>query len=227
MLPVQHAKCCLLHLFVLPPSVSVFVLIFKEVLTLCIFVGQFYWHLNMPSISTCWSPCFWHMNVREGTFAVAFYTTVSFSVWVTREPFVIHIFFVQFFPIVIIAYTAYVMRGGDSAQFYLPYFEADVKDSKKFKPSHKKNGNSNHVFFFEFFSNAVCWGHSYSILLDVHHLLLHVGARRQKRVQRSFLSLDDLHDTCGFISSCLWLVDHHWLLHCKFYFLMSEFKSDC
>jgi hypothetical protein len=24
------------------------------------------------------------------------------------------------------------MRGGDSAQFYLPYFEADVKDSKKF-----------------------------------------------------------------------------------------------
>lgn len=39
--------------------------------------------------------------------------------------------FIQFFPIVIIAYTAYVMRGGDSSQFYLPYFEADVKDSKK------------------------------------------------------------------------------------------------
>nr|CAH0104650.1 unnamed protein product [Daphnia galeata] len=63
----------------------------------------------MPSISTCWSPCFWHMNVREGTYAVAFYTT--------------------FFPIVIIAYTAYVMRGGDSAQFYLPYFEADIKNT--------------------------------------------------------------------------------------------------
>ena len=32
------------------------------------------------------------------------------------------------------------MRGGDSAQFYLPYFEADVKNSKKCKPCRQKNG---------------------------------------------------------------------------------------
>jgi len=33
--------------------------------------------IKMPEITTCWSPCFWHMNVRDGTFAVAFYTTVN------------------------------------------------------------------------------------------------------------------------------------------------------
>ena len=65
-------------------------------------------------------------------------------------------------------------------------------------------------------SDAVCWGHSHSVLSGIHHLLFHVGARCPKRVQRSFLSLDDLHDSCGIISSCLRSVDHHRLLHCKF-----------
>lgn len=34
---------------------------------------------GMPALSSCWSPCFWHMNVREGTYAVAAYTIVSMS----------------------------------------------------------------------------------------------------------------------------------------------------
>ena len=33
------------------------------------------------------------------------------------------------FSVVIIAYTCYVMNGGDSSQFYLPYYETNLADS--------------------------------------------------------------------------------------------------
>ena len=60
-------------------------------------------------LKTCWSPCFWHSNVRHGSYAVAVYTALmSFC---------------------LLVYTAYVMNGGDSSQFYLPFFESDLETS--------------------------------------------------------------------------------------------------
>ena len=56
-----------------------------------------------PHIKTCWSPCFWHGTVRAGSYAVAAYT-LGLS-------------------LMLLTYTAYVMGGGDSSQFYLPLFE--------------------------------------------------------------------------------------------------------
>jgi len=57
-------------------------------------------------IKTCWSPCFWYSTVRAGSYAVALYT-MGLSVC-------------------LLTYTAYVMQGGDSSQFYLPLFETDL-----------------------------------------------------------------------------------------------------
>ena len=60
-------------------------------------------------VKTCWSPCFWHSNVRTGSVAVALYTmAMSFC---------------------LIVYTAYLMNGGDASQVYLPYFEANLSTS--------------------------------------------------------------------------------------------------
>ena len=36
------------------------------------------------------------------------------------------------FSVVIIAYTSYVMAGGDASKFYLPYFETNLADSRFF-----------------------------------------------------------------------------------------------
>jgi len=54
-------------------------------------------------LKSCWSPCFWHNNVRDGTLAVAVYS-MAISVC-------------------LITYTAYVLAGGDTSQLYLPFFE--------------------------------------------------------------------------------------------------------
>jgi hypothetical protein len=62
--------------------------------------------LKMPHLKSCWTPCFWHGNVYDGSIAVAIYT---FSM-----------------SICIVTYSAYVMNGGDSSQLYLPYFEANL-----------------------------------------------------------------------------------------------------
>ena len=35
------------------------------------------------------------------------------------------------FSVVIIAYTGYVMSGGESSKFYLPYFETDLRLGSK------------------------------------------------------------------------------------------------
>jgi len=59
-----------------------------------------------PRIKTCWSPCFWHSNVRSGSYAVALYTLLL--------------------SLCLFTYIAYIMQGGDSSQFYLPLFETDL-----------------------------------------------------------------------------------------------------
>lgn len=117
------------------------------------------------------------------------------------------------------------MRGGESSQFYLPYFEADVKDSKQLQPVDLNLKILNYYFRLTITSNAVRWSNSYTVLLGIYHLLWNVSARCQKRVQRILLPLDDLHDTCGFISSCLWSLDHHWILHCKSIPFKLDFQS--
>ena len=60
-------------------------------------------------IKTCWSPCFWHSTVRAGSFAVAVYTMAL--------------------SLCIITYLINIINGGDSSQFYLPLFEADLHSS--------------------------------------------------------------------------------------------------
>merc|ERR1711934_718174 len=57
-------------------------------------------------VKTCWSPCFWHSNVRSGSFAIAVYT-IAMSV-------------------VIVTYLIDLLNGGDASQFYLPLFETDL-----------------------------------------------------------------------------------------------------
>ena len=34
-------------------------------------------------VKTCWSPCFWHSNVRSGSFAIAVYTIAMSVVIIT------------------------------------------------------------------------------------------------------------------------------------------------
>ena len=34
-------------------------------------------------VKTCWSPCFWHPNVRSGSFAIAVYTIAMSVVIIT------------------------------------------------------------------------------------------------------------------------------------------------
>ena len=34
-------------------------------------------------VKTCWSPCFWHSNVRSGSFAIAVYTIAMSVVVIT------------------------------------------------------------------------------------------------------------------------------------------------
>eukprot|EP00095_Tigriopus_kingsejongensis_P011258 snap_masked-scaffold708_size108518-processed-gene-0.2 protein:Tk11258 transcript:snap_masked-scaffold708_size108518-processed-gene-0.2-mRNA-1 annotation:"PREDICTED: uncharacterized protein LOC100123324" len=65
--------------------------------------------IKMIHLKSCWSPCFWHDNVRDGAMAVAAYT-VTMSVC-------------------LITYIAYIMLGGDSSQLFLPFFESNLKGS--------------------------------------------------------------------------------------------------
>ena len=54
-------------------------------------------------LKSCWSPCFWHGNVKDGSVAVAIYAMAM--------------------SLCLITYTAYVLAGGDASQLWLPFFE--------------------------------------------------------------------------------------------------------
>ncbi len=60
-------------------------------------------------LSSCWTPFFWHSNVRDGALAAAAYSA--------------------FLCVFVLAYTAYVMAGGDSSQLWLPFFETNLDSS--------------------------------------------------------------------------------------------------
>lgn len=63
----------------------------------------------MVHLSSCWTPFFWHNNVRDGSIAAAAYSA--------------------FMSVFVLAYTAYVMSGGDSSQLWLPFFETNLNNS--------------------------------------------------------------------------------------------------
>ncbi len=60
-------------------------------------------------MTSCWTPFYWHGNVRDGALAAAAYST--------------------FMSVFVLSYTAYVMSGGDSSQLYLPFFETNLNSS--------------------------------------------------------------------------------------------------
>ena len=66
----------------------------------------------MVHVKSCWTPCFWHGNVYEGSLAVTIYSMAM--------------------SICILTYTSYVMNGGDSSQLWLPYFEANLVKNLQF-----------------------------------------------------------------------------------------------
>ena len=66
-------------------------------------------------LSSCWTPCFWHNNVRDGSLAVAVYTF--------------------FMSLAVVTYCVYIMTGGDTSQLWLPFFETDLKDTLQGKSS--------------------------------------------------------------------------------------------
>ena len=65
-------------------------------------------HLR-KDLNSCWTPCFWHNNVHDGSLAVAIY---SF-----------------FMSLAVVTYCVYIMTGGDTSQLWLPFFETDLKDT--------------------------------------------------------------------------------------------------
>ncbi len=60
-------------------------------------------------LTSCWTPFFWHNNVRDGALAVAVYSI--------------------FLCVFVLTYTVYVMCGGDSSQLWLPFFETNLNNS--------------------------------------------------------------------------------------------------
>ena len=65
-------------------------------------------HLR-KDLNSCWTPCFWHNNVRDGSLAVAIYTF--------------------FMSLAVVTYCVYIMTGGDTSQLWLPFFETDLKNT--------------------------------------------------------------------------------------------------
>merc|ERR1712128_45733 len=133
-----------------------------------------YYENKYPSITnmylkTCWSPCFWHSTVRAGSYAVAVYTMAT--------------------SLCIITYLINILHGGDSSQFYLPLFEADLHSSTQHA------GRFCIIMF---------------TLLSIFSALLMVGI---KRCERLHATLDDPHGGDFDWPSHVWHVADFRLLH--------------
>ena len=63
----------------------------------------------MVHLYSCWSPCFWHNNVRDGSLATAIYS-LGMS-------------------LCCVVYMIYIMAGGDTSQLWLPFFETDLNST--------------------------------------------------------------------------------------------------
>lgn len=63
----------------------------------------------MTVLRVCWSPCWCHSTVKQGSAAVAIYTIVL--------------------NILSLVYISWVMRGGQSSDLYSPFFEADIDET--------------------------------------------------------------------------------------------------
>jgi len=64
---------------------------------------------KMVAAKSCWTPCFWHNNIVDGTVAISIYTFLM--------------------SICIITYSGYVINGGDSSQLWLPFFETNLNST--------------------------------------------------------------------------------------------------
>ncbi|CAG7722374.1 unnamed protein product [Allacma fusca] len=64
---------------------------------------------KMVVLRQFWTPCYWYDDVREALNAIVFYTSML--------------------SVIMITYTWYVLNGGESSQFYMPYFETDQATS--------------------------------------------------------------------------------------------------
>jgi len=60
-------------------------------------------------LTTCWTPFFWHNNIRDGALAAAAYSAL--------------------FCLFVLTYTTYVMSGGDSSELWSPFFETNLRSS--------------------------------------------------------------------------------------------------
>jgi len=83
----------------------------------------------MTALKTFWTPCFFYTDIKSATTTVAFYTAM--------------------FSLIAITYTCYVMAGGESSQYYMPYFETDIRNSTQIA------GAFAIVFFLGFFFSSI------------------------------------------------------------------------
>ncbi|CAL8130582.1 unnamed protein product [Orchesella dallaii] len=60
----------------------------------------------MVLLESFWTPFFWYETVTSAIVPIAVYTAAASALFIT--------------------YTVYVMTGGESSQYYMPYFEADI-----------------------------------------------------------------------------------------------------
>lgn len=98
----------------------------------------------MVHFHSCWSPCFWHNNVRDGSVATAVYTF--------------------FMSVCVIAYLVNIMTGGDTSQLWLPFFETDLDGTLQ-------GSGGFAVFYFcllALFSVMLLWG----VRTDIRGLML-------------------------------------------------------
>ena len=103
---------------------------------------------------SCWSPCFWHANVRDGSIAVGIYT-IGIS-------------------ICLITYTIYVLNGGDTSQLWLPFFETGKNYLSNYRVSQQvfdeKFCRNSQIYAKLEISNSFCHQEIVKLKCDLHCL---------------------------------------------------------